>query len=75
MFGRKKKTEEKIQTYDASRLRPVIKSSICTGEQVAGFVDKESGKFQDIMLIRGETDLHSFCKIYGLKEEEIEKIW
>lgn len=75
MFGRKKKPSENPQTYDSARLRPVIKSSICTGEQVAGFVDKESGKFEDIMLIRGQSDLHAFCQIYGLKEEEIEKIW
>ena len=27
----------KKQTYDKENLRPVIRSSICTGEQVAGF--------------------------------------
>ncbi len=74
MFGRKKQ-EPKRQSYDTQRLRPVIKSSICTGERVAGFVEKESGKFEDIMLIRGDQDLQAFCQIYGLKEEEIGKIW
>ena len=33
----KKKTEKK--TYDKSSKKPVIKASICNGEQVAGFKD------------------------------------
>ncbi len=74
MFGRRKKEQEPIP-YDSVRVRPVVKASICTGEKVAGFVDKESGKFQDIMLIRGAADLQKFCCMYGLKEEEIGKIW
>ena len=74
MFRRKKK-QEKPKTYDAERLRPVIKTSICTGERVAGFADKKTGKFEDVMLIRGDGDLQAFCLLYGLKEEEIGEIW
>lgn len=74
MFGRKKKGE-KPKAYDAERLRPVIKSSICTGEKVAGFEDRKTGKFEDVMLIRGDGDLQAFCLLYGLKKEEIGKIW
>lgn len=73
LFGKKKKQE--IKRYDSEKLSPAIKASICTGEKVAGFVDKDSGKFDDIMLIRGEQDLQAFCQLYGLKEEEIRKIW
>lgn len=73
MFG-KKKPQLRL-SYDSSRQRPVIKSSICTGERVAGFVDKESGKFEDIMLICNEEDLERFCSVYGLKAEDISKIW
>ena len=62
MFGRKKKTED----YDRENQIPVIRCSICTGEQVAGFKDKRTGKFDEIRLIRGEKDLDEFMKTYGI---------
>ena len=43
MLFRKKKTEHK--TYDHEKLEPVIRCSICTGEEVAGFRDRETGRF------------------------------
>ena len=62
------------ESYDMDRMRPVIKCSICTGEQVAGFLDKETGKFEDIMLIMNEKDLEKFVSTYDIKEK-IEKIY
>ena len=47
MFGKKKTTIE----YDKTTMTPVIHASICTGEQVAGFKNKETGKFEEVMLI------------------------
>lgn len=41
-----KKTEKK--EYDKERLIPVIRCSICTGEQVAGFKDLHSKKNIDL---------------------------
>lgn len=73
MFGRGKKKEE-IRTYDKEAVYPALKSSICTGEKVAGFVGKKTGKFEDVMLIRTEEDLQRFKKLYGISEE-ITKIW
>lgn len=32
-----------VQTYDKENKKPVIKSSICNGEQVAGFKDIHTG--------------------------------
>ena len=61
-------------TYDAENKRPAIKSSICTGEKVAGFRDIHSGKFEDIQLIRSEKDLDEFKKTYGI-EGDIETIY
>ena len=52
--------------------RPVIKASICTGEQVAGFKDIHTGKIEEVMLIRSEADLDNFKKMYGINEK-IEK--
>ncbi len=40
----KKKAGQKAN-YNKEGKIPVIRASICTGEQVAGFKDKSSGKF------------------------------
>ena len=75
MFGRKKKQHSEIQPYNPIKQTPVIRASICTGEQVAGFKDKESGKFEEAMLIRGEVDLQVFCSRFGVNREDIKKVW
>ncbi len=56
------------KTYDMENKRPVIRCSICTGEQVAGFKDIHTGKFEEIMLIKNDADLRSFKETYGLTE-------
>ena len=35
--------KESHQSYDAEKLTPVIRSSICTGEKAAGFREKDTG--------------------------------
>ena len=52
--------------YDRENTRPVLKCSICNGEQVAGFKDIHTGKFEEVMLIRGEKDLKEFMEAYGV---------
>ncbi|MBR0397276.1 MAG: aspartate dehydrogenase [Eubacterium sp.] len=71
MLFRKKK-EETIN-YDPTQQEPVIRCSICTGEQTAGLRDLDTGKFHEIMLIHEESDLISFQKMVGT--EEIRKIY
>lgn len=56
------------KTYDKETSRPVLKCSICNGEQVAGFKDVHTGKFEEIMLIRDQKDLDLFMKQYGIQE-------
>lgn len=73
MFGRRKKQEQLI--YDRTQKEPVIRSSICTGEKVAGFRNKETGKFEDVLLLRTETDLDKFCEVYGIKKEKVKTIY
>lgn len=65
-FFRKKVIKE---TYDTERQKPVLKCSICTGEQVAGFLDIHTGVFEDVMLVRSAEDLQEFRDLYGIKEE------
>ena len=60
--------------YDETLRTPVIRCSICTGEQVAGFIRKEDGTFEEIMLIRNAADLQAFRDQYGITED-IKKIY
>ncbi len=50
VFVEKEKT--KRLSYDPDCKMPVIKASICNGEQVAGFKDIKTGAFEEIMLIQ-----------------------
>ena len=73
MFGRKK--QKTTIFYDKSGKIPVIRASICTGEQVAGFKDPVSGKFQELMLIRNDRDLQEFLEQYQVSESDIQREW
>lgn len=68
MFHFKKKENMEVKIYSPEKYKPVIKCSICTGEMAAGFKDLASGKFEEVMLIRGEGDLEEFKMRYGLSE-------
>lgn len=72
MFWRKK---EKKPDYDKTGKIPVIRSSICTGEQVAGFKDPADGRFQEVMLIRNGGDLEEFLHLYDVEESEVRREW
>ena len=54
--------------YDPGKEKPVIRASICTGERVAGFKDRKTGAFHEIMLIRDQADLEEFMETYGLDD-------
>lgn len=58
--------------FDPLRHAPVIRSSICTGEKVAGWKDRESGRFTEVMVIKSEEDKRKFMKIYGITEIKTE---
>lgn len=62
----RKKVEKKI--YDREKYLPVLRCSICTGEQVAGFRELATGRFHEVMLIRDDRDLRQFLDAYGLTE-------
>ena len=57
------------QSYDMENKKPVIKVSICNGEQVAGFKDIHTGKIEEVMLIKSPSDLEKFKTMYGINEE------
>ena len=67
--------KKKIVThsYDMENKQPVIKASICNGEQVAGFKDIHTGKIEEVMLIKSPSDLEKFKIMYGINEEIIKE--
>ena len=70
-FSRKK---ESPPEFPAERFEPVLRCSICTGEQVACMREREGGRLREIMLIRDEEDLARFRKLYGVTGE-IRKVY
>lgn len=71
MFHKKVQKE----TYDRENQKPVIRSSICTGEKVAGFKDIQTGKFTEVMLIRDSRDMDLFLEKYDISVAEIKTEW
>ena len=71
VFG--KKAAVKKGTVPAGK-KPVIKCSICNGEQVAGFRDLHSGAFEEVMLISNASDQDAFKSRYGITGD-MEKIY
>lgn len=65
LFKKKRVT----RSYDKENKKPVIKASICNGEQVAGFKDIHTGKIEEVMLIKNTADLEKFKAMYGIEEE------
>lgn len=69
MFKRKPEKAD----YDRVNQAPVIRASICNGEQVAGFKNIHTGKFSEIMLIKSDKDLEEFLEKYGISPEDVKK--
>ena len=65
MFFKRKPQKQ----YDLTLWRPVLRCSICTGEQAAGFQELATGRFEEVMLIRNEADLRPFAKTYGVDHD------
>ena len=65
-FFKSKKTDAPAYKYDPETEKPIIKASICNGEQVVGFKNKTTGQFSEVMFIKDNSDLNLFMKTYGL---------
>ena len=69
LFGKKQKPDIK---FDPETQYAVIRSSICTGEKVAGFKNKKDGHFTEVMVIRSSADEKIFKEMYGLENVRTE---
>ena len=73
LFGHK--PNKAAPQYDPAEQEPVLRCSICTGEQVLCLRDRKSGALQELMLIRRPEDLRPFCEANGLDAAAIRKIY
>ena len=71
LFGNRKKKETTVQ-FNPETQYAVIRSSICTGEKVAGFKNKTDSHFTEVMLIRSPADEKEFKETYGVKSLKVE---
>ena len=62
------KKKSKAIPYDPATQQPAVRKSICTGEMTAGFIDKQTGKFVDLMRVDGQAGLEAFKKEIGADE-------
>ena len=69
--GKTKKTIPE-RRFDPEKEKPIIRASICTGEKVAGFKDRKTGAFREVLLIRNQKDLDAFNKACGLDHIDTE---
>ena len=58
--------------FDPETQEAVIRSSICTGEKVAGFKNKEDGHFTEVLVLRTPKDEQYFKDIYGVEKVKTE---
>lgn len=72
-----RKSEAESFGFETDEINPenhyaVIRSSICTGEKVAGFKNKKSGEFREVMLIRSQKDIEEFKRKYKVNNIKTE---
>ena len=61
--------------YDPAAQEPAVRSSICTGEMVVGFLDRGTGRFREYELARSQGDVDRFCRRVGIEPGEIKRIY
>ena len=73
IFGKKKSTNIPVIPKDGGE--PVLRCSICTGEQVLCLKYEGHSELREIMLIRNPSELAEVCKANGLDPESIRKVY
>lgn len=63
-----RKKQIKQAEYDRENWKPVLKCSICNGEQVAGFRNLHTGEFREECFIADSSQLEDFKRKYGITE-------
>lgn len=67
-FSKKKKIFIPDFPYNSEKHEAMIRSSICTGERVIGFKDKNTGKFLELFMIKSDEEIEAFKEKFQLRE-------
>lgn len=54
--------------FNPQKQYAVIRTSICTGEMIAGFKNYEDSQFIEVMVLHSQQEIERFKKIYALEE-------
>lgn len=73
IFGKKKSANIPVIPKDGGE--PVLRCSICTGEQVLCLQEGGSTELKEIMLIRSPGELEEVCRANGLDPQTIRKVY
>ena len=58
--------------FDPEVEKPIVKSSICTGEKTAGFKNIKTGKYREVVAIKNDGDLRDFMRKCGVDSIDTE---
>ena len=72
IFGKKKSAKALVVPEGCE---PVLRCSICTGEQVLCLQRDGSSELEEVMLIRSPGELDEVCRASGLDPESIRKVY
>ena len=70
-----RKREQPRIPCDPAAQEPAVRTSICTGETVVGFLDRRTGKFREYELARNRSDVDVFCERVGIEPKDIRQIY
>ncbi|MBQ3291754.1 MAG: aspartate dehydrogenase [Mogibacterium sp.] len=71
IFGKK----ESVLSFSLQKFEPVLKCSICTGEQVFCIIDRETREVQELMMVSSPKILQKICNANGISPEDIRRIY
>ena len=72
LFGKPKKT---IPVIELDKYEPVLRCSICSGEQVLCLKSREDDSMHELMLIRTFEDLKAVCDANHIDPNAIRKVY
>ncbi|MBR1455755.1 MAG: aspartate dehydrogenase [Oscillospiraceae bacterium] len=72
---KKRTAPEAAPSWPPEEYEPVLRCSICTGEQVACMRERSTGRLHEVMLIRSPSDLEAFCSSCGADAKTLRKVY
>ncbi|MBR5093497.1 MAG: aspartate dehydrogenase [Oscillospiraceae bacterium] len=72
LFGHR---EPQPPRFPPEEFEPLLRKSICTGEETGCVREKATGKIREVQLIRDRRDLEEFCRACGARPEDLKTVY